>query len=60
MQLLDKLSIVFPQNFSGKFILYVKSPAVILDEMEAILSSPGLLSNCAFKVMLVEESIAPV
>ena len=59
MQLFDKLSIVFPQNFLGKFILYVKSPAVILDEMEAI-SLSGTLSNCAFKVMLVEESIVPV
>ena len=60
MQLLDKLSIVFPQNFLGKFILYVKLPAVILDETEAISTLPGSLSNCAFKVMLVEESIAPV
>ena len=59
MQLLDKLSIVPDQNCLGKFILYVKLPAVILDETEAI-SLSGLLSNCAFKVMLVEESIVPV
>ena len=58
--MLDKLNIVFPQKFLGKFILYVKSPAVILDEMEAISSLLGTLSNCAFKVMLVEESIVPV
>lgn len=59
MQLFDKLNIVFPQKLLGKFILYVKLPAVILDETEAI-SLSGTLSNCAFKVMLVEESIVPV
>lgn len=59
MQLLDKLNIVFPQKLLGKFILYVKSPAVILDETETI-SLSGTLSNCAFKVMFVEESIVPV